>query len=90
MKILALDLGKFKTVACVYDTATHKATYETIKMTPFGLHDLIASHEPDRVVFEVKPAAGWVFDVARQSCDDVQAKKGSEKGVRLLFCKKVA
>jgi hypothetical protein len=29
MKILALDLGKFKTVSCVYDTATNKATYQT-------------------------------------------------------------
>ena len=82
MKILALDLGKFKTVACVYDTTTHKATYETIKMTPFGLHNLIASHEPDRVVFEVGPAAGWVYDVARQSCDDVQVANPNTEGWR--------
>jgi transposase len=82
MKILALDLGKFKTVACVYDTTTHKAIYETIKMTPFGLHNLVASHEPDRVVFEIGPAAGWVHDVARQSCDDVQVANPNTEGWR--------
>ena len=29
-KIIALDLGKFKTVACVLDTATRQHRFETI------------------------------------------------------------
>lgn len=82
MIILALDLGKFKTVGCLYDTATHQASYSTIKMTPFAVHNLIATHTPDRVVFEIGPAAGWVHDVALQTCRDVQVANPNTEGWR--------
>lgn len=82
MKILALDLGKFKTVGCLYDTESHAADYTTIKMTPFGIHNLIASHDPDRIVFEIGPAAGWVHDIASCSCRDIQVANPSTEGWR--------
>ena len=72
MKILALDLGKFKAVGCVYDTESQVTQYATIKMVPFAVHNLISVHSPDRIVFEVGPSAGWVHDVALQACRDVQ------------------
>jgi len=63
MKILALDLGKFKSTACLYDGKDGGVKYRTIKTAPFVLWDLIGRWEPDRVVFEVGTAAGWVHDV---------------------------
>ena len=35
-KIIALDLGKFKTVACVMDVSTRAHAFETIEMSPAG------------------------------------------------------
>jgi len=82
MKILALDLGKFKSVGCVYDTESQATEYATIKMAPFAVHDLIATHAPDRIVFEIGPAAGWVHDVALQTCRDVQVANPTTEGWR--------
>lgn len=66
MLILALDLGKFKSVACLYDTdaGPDHATYLTVKTTPDQVHQLLVRHAPARFVFEVGNAAGWVRDVA--------------------------
>jgi transposase len=62
MLILAIDLGKFKSVACVYASeAEHK--FRTVPTRPQDLHDLIADLRPARVVFEVGSAAGWVRDL---------------------------
>jgi len=82
MKILALDLGKFKAVGCVYDTESQTTEYATIKMAPFRVHNLITAHRPDRVVFEIGPSAGWVHDVAFQICRDVQVANPSTEGWR--------
>ena len=38
MKILALDLGKSKTVSCLLDSQTAQHRYETVKSTPFSIH----------------------------------------------------
>ena len=46
MKILALDLGKFKTMACLYDSESLAASYGTIRTAPLVLHSLIAKHAP--------------------------------------------
>jgi transposase len=63
MQILALDLGKSKTVACGFDGQTGQATYQTIRTTARDVHDLIVAWQPQRVVFEIGPQAGWVYDV---------------------------
>ena len=41
MRILALDLGKYKTVACEYEAETGKHRFATMLTTPKALHDLI-------------------------------------------------
>ena len=82
MKILALDLGKFKTVGCLYDTVSHEVTYTTIKTTPLAMHSLVATDLPGRVVLEVGPTAGWVCDVVGQTCDDVQVANPNTEGWR--------
>ena len=67
-RIIALDLGKFKTVACVMDPATREHRFVTIVMSPASVHDLLAGEatSPPRqtlVVFETCDTAGWVHDV---------------------------
>jgi transposase len=62
--ILAIDLGKFKSVACLYDSSTKEHCFRTIGTTPDELHDLIVELGPDRIVIEVCGIAGWIFDLA--------------------------
>lgn len=50
--ILAIDHGKFKSVACKYDAETAEHRIETTSTTPQALHDLIVEHEPEHVVIE--------------------------------------
>ena len=61
--ILAIDLGKSKSVACDYDTATHQHTFTTLPTTPAAVHNLVVERSPDRVVIEVGSQAGWVKDL---------------------------
>ena len=64
MKILALDLGKSKTVSCLLDSKTAGHRYETVKSTPFSIHQLFERTQPERIVFETSSMAGWVHDIA--------------------------
>jgi transposase len=63
--ILALDLGKFKSVACVLDVASNIHRFETIVTSPSAVHDLLAEVMPDRLVIEACSISGWVCDIAR-------------------------
>ncbi len=64
-KILAIDLGKFKSVACIYQVTTREHTFQTLTTRPQALHDLFVEQAPDRVVLEIGSQAGWVSDLAR-------------------------
>jgi len=52
MKILALDLGKYKTVFCDYNSNNGEHEFGKVKTTPQTIHDLIVEKEPQRVVLE--------------------------------------
>ena len=65
MNIVALDTGKFKTVACMYNSDTGQERMATIATTPQALCDLLAGESPDRVVLEISPLAGWMGDLVR-------------------------
>ena len=82
MKILALDLGKFKSVACDYDTETREAQYVKIKTAPMIIHQLIVRQAPQRIVFEIGPSAGWVYDVAKGFDVEVQVANPNGEGWR--------
>jgi len=56
MKILALDLGNYKSVGCIYELASLSHKFRTVVTTPKALHDLLVEEEPDRVVIEICPA----------------------------------
>jgi len=62
-RILAIDLGKFKSVACLYTTESSDPVFQTVQTRPQVFHDLIAEQDPHRVVIEVGSAAGWVKDL---------------------------
>jgi len=67
MKILAIDLGKDKSVFVEYITGStdpKQHTYGTIPTDPQHVHDLLAKTRPDRLVIEACPSAGWVHDLA--------------------------
>jgi len=63
--ILALDLGKYKTVACAYDPAT-AARFETITTGRAELRRLIERHRPARVAIEACALSGWVHDLCAE------------------------
>jgi len=64
MNILAMDLGKNKTVFCEYDTNNNEHKFGKVKTSPKQIHDVLVEKGPDRVVFEICSAAGWFYDIA--------------------------
>jgi transposase len=64
--ILALDLGKYKSVACLYDRATAAARFHTLDTSPDHLRRLFERHRPAVVVFEACALAGWVADLCAE------------------------
>ena len=64
--ILGLDLGKFKSVACAYDTATAAARFATVHTDPDDLRKLLGAERPGLVVFETCTVAGWVADTCAE------------------------
>ena len=82
--IIALDLGKFKTVGCVMDAGTRAHTFHTLDTTPAAVHDFLAAHagaDPARAVvaLEACDCAGWVHDLAAAlGCRAVVANANAE------------
>ncbi len=62
--ILAIDLGRYKSVACIYARATREHAFRTIDTTPDELDRLLARHPGGLVVIEACANAGWVHDRA--------------------------
>ena len=79
MKILALDLGKFKTVGCEYEAETGRHRFVSVGTTPKALHDLLVELEPDRVVIEICSIAGWVCDLVRTLEIEIQVVNTNEE-----------
>ena len=72
MKILSLDLGKYKTVGCDYERETGEHRFKASFTTPAALEQLVKEVKPDRVVIEVCNIAGWVCDRLRVMGVEVQ------------------
>jgi transposase len=82
MKILAVDLGKVKSVACDFVSETGEHTFETVRTEPAILEDLFRRRRPDRVVIEVGPGAGWITDLAARMKIELQVANPSHQGWR--------
>jgi transposase len=63
--ILTIDLGKYKSVACVYDPGTGEYRVTTVDTTRAELSRLLVERRPGVVVIEACLLAGWVYDLVR-------------------------
>lgn len=81
MRLLAIDLGKFKSVACLY-CGEGDVTYRTIETRPRAIHDLVVALTPERLVIEVGTVSGWVYDVATALRVEVQVANPNTEGWR--------
>lgn len=88
MKILALDLGKYKTVGCDYERENGKHRFRASATTPAALERMVQEVKPDRVVIEVCNIAGWVCDLLRGLGVAVQVANTSEDAWRWRKVKK--
>jgi hypothetical protein len=61
MKILAIDLGKFNSVACLFDTTTNHSEFETFATQRWAFEQLLAKTQPVLLAdgFTIF-AVGWV------------------------------
>jgi len=82
MKILALDLGKYKTVSCAYEAESSRHQFRACSTTPAALQQLVLQVQPDRVVIEVCNIAGWVCDLLRELGVEVQVANTSDDAWR--------
>ena len=78
MKILALDLGKYKTVGCEYESESGAHRFKRSFTTPAALRKMVQAVKPDRVVIEVCSIAGWVCDLLRRLGVAVQVANTSD------------
>jgi transposase len=61
--ILALDLGKYKSVACAYHGDPAAARFDTLTTDREHLRKLFAGRRPAVVVIEACALSGWVHDL---------------------------
>ena len=73
-KILAIDLGKFKSVTCLLKTETNETEFWTMSTDRQYLLTVLKNYDPDLVVIESCGLAGWVHDVC------------TEEGYQVLVC----
>jgi transposase len=62
-RILAIDLGKYKSVACDYHPPTGEVAFTTLDTGRVELHRLLARRRPGVVVIEACALSGWVHDL---------------------------
>jgi transposase len=63
--ILAIELGKFHSVACFYEVADGRHDFKRIETSPRGMHELLAERKAVKVAIEMSGQAGWVVDLCR-------------------------
>jgi transposase len=82
MRILAIDSRRSKAVACDYNSISGKYEYQKVPMSPQAINDLLVLRSPDRVVLEVSPTAGWVYDIGRALGIEVQVANANHEAWR--------
>ena len=74
MIILAIDLGKFNSVCCFFDTETQEYSFWTAATTRRYMRTVLEKHAIDLVVMEACGPSGWISDLCR------------ELGLKVLVC----
>ena len=70
--ILAIDLGKFRSVACAFDATSGEHRFQTIATTPPAVHDLLVESSPQVLVIEACGVCGWIADLAESLSIEVR------------------
>ncbi len=68
--ILAIDLGKYKSVACVFGANPSRATFASLTTDREHLRKRIGRTKPSVVLIEASLLAGWMHDL----CEEMHAK----------------
>ena len=63
MNILAIDLGKYNSMCCFFDTKTQKHSYLNAATTRSYLTSVLKNHPIDLVVMEACGPSGWIRDL---------------------------
>ena len=74
MNILAIDLGKFNSMCCFFDTKTQEYRFQAAATTRSYLTAVLKNHEIDLVVMEACGPSGWINDLCQ------------EFGIKTLVC----
>lgn len=77
--IMAIDLGKFKSVICDYKTPSGEHEFYTIRTEPKVLHDFLVEHDADVVIVEVCSIIGWVYDLVRSLDIDIKVANTNDE-----------
>ena len=64
--ILAIDLGKYKSVACVHDQASATFRFTSFDTTRSEMQRLLTRNRPTVVIIEACLLAGWVHDLCAE------------------------
>jgi transposase len=86
--ILAIDLGRYKSVACGYDRATRSASFQTLDTGRADLERLFARHPGALVVVEACANAGWAADLAGACGHAVKVANTSGEAWRFTHLKR--
>ena len=81
MKILALDLGKFKTMCCIFDSKTREHEFLTATTDRCYLTTVFKKYQVDLVVMEACGPSGWINGLAAVTAQlELVIKKLEELG----------
>ena len=61
--ILAIDLGKFNSVFCLFDPTTKATTFRTVPSNPEAMREALLRQPGVTAVMEACSPAGWVSDL---------------------------
>ena len=82
MNIIAIDLGKFNSVACIYNPQTQETHFETIATERGFFETLFKSYSPQLVVVEACGLSGWVSEdnwVRRRQLGEKRRQLGEKR-----------
>lgn len=79
MKILGIDLGKYNSAACLFDTQTLDTLFFTFKSFASEFKALLSQTQPEQVVIEACAITGWVYDLClAEGYDTIVANPSQE------------
>lgn len=65
MKILGIDLGKYTSAACLFDTQSNDTLFFSFKSFASEFKALLSQTQPEQVVIEACTISGWVYDLCQ-------------------------